>query len=385
MATLNISKKEIEKHIKLSDENIEKIMLMGIPIEVSGDNVTIEITPNRPDLLSLQGFLRTVKAYLGKEPGLKKYKINPPEKNYKIKIDSSVNDIRPFTACAIVKNLRFDDEKIKEIIDIQEKLHATIGRNRKKAAIGIYPLEKITLPITYEARAPDKIKFTPLGSNEEMTGLQILQRTSTGREYAKLLDFMEKYPVFVDAKNRILSMPPIINSNETGRITVDTKEVFIECSGSDLNVLKKILNIIVTTFAEMGGRIYAMELEYRGGKIITPDLTPEKMKISLENTNKLLGLNLKEKDLEKLLPRMGYNYKAEKVEIPAWRTDILHEVDIIEDIAIAYGYDKLIPEIPKVATIGEESKESKIESKIAEILIGLGLIETSSYLSLIHI
>lgn len=146
MATLNISKKEIEKHIKLSDENIEKIMLMGIPIEVSGDNVTIEITPNRPDLLSLQGFLRTVKAYLGKEPGLKKYKINPPEKNYKIKIDSSVNDIRPFTACAIVKNLRFDDEKIKEIIDIQEKLHATIGRNRKKAAIGIYPLEKKNPP-----------------------------------------------------------------------------------------------------------------------------------------------------------------------------------------------------------------------------------------------
>jgi len=379
MATLNISKKEIEKHIKLNDENIENIMLMGIPIEVSGDNVTIEITPNRPDLLSLQGFLRAVKAYIGKEPGLKKYKINPPEKDFKVKIDPSVNNVRPFTACAIVKNLKFDDEKIREIIDIQEKLHATIGRNRKKAAIGIYPLEKITLPITYEARAPDKIKFIPLGSDEEMNGLQILQRTPTGREYAKLLDFMEKYPVFIDAKNKILSMPPIINSNETGKITTDTKEVFIECSGSDLNVLKKILNIIVTTFAEMGGRIYAMDLEYKGNKITTPDLTPEKMKISLENANKLLGLNLKEKDLEKLLPRMGYNYNAGKVEIPAWRTDILHEVDIIEDIAIAYGYNNLIPEIPKVATIGEESKESKIESKIAEILVGLGLIEISSY------
>ncbi|MCX8158830.1 MAG: phenylalanine--tRNA ligase subunit beta [Candidatus Pacearchaeota archaeon] len=379
MATLNISKKEIEKHIKLTEENIEKIMMMGIPIEISEDNVTIEITPNRPDLLSLQGLLRYIKSYLGKEPGLKKYKINKPEKNYKIKIDSSVNNIRPYTVCAIIKNLKFDNEKIKEIIDIQEKLHATIGRNRKKAAIGIYPLEKITLPIRYEARSPNEIKFIPLEANEEMNALEILQRTPTGREYAHLLDFMEKYPIFLDAKGKILSMPPIINSQETGKITPSTKDVFIECSGSDFFILKKILNIIVSALIDLGGKAYAMELEYGKNKITTPDFTPEKMKISLENANKLLGLNLKEKDLEKLLPRMGYNYKNGKIEIPAWRTDILHEVDIIEDIAIAYGYDNFIPEIPKVATIGEESKETKIESKIAETLIGLGLIETSSY------
>lgn len=377
MTTIKISKKEFEKQIKLSPENIEKIMLMGVPIAISGEEVELEILPNRPDLLSVQGFIRAFKAFLGKETGLKKYRIHSPEKNFKVKIEPSVLEVRPYTACAIVKKLKFDDEKIKEIIDMQEKLHSTIGRNRKKAAIGIYPLEKINLPIIYEARKPNEIKFHPLEAEKEMTAHEVLRNYPT---YSKLLENYPTYPVFVDAKGKILSMPPIINSHETGKITEGTKEVFIECSGSNLEVLKKILNIIVTTLADMGGEIYAMELDYKKeGKIITPDLKPEKMSISLENTNKLLGLSLKEKDLEKLLPRMGYEYKAGKVEIPAWRTDILHEVDIIEDVAIAFGYENLVPEMPKIATLGEESKESKIKAKISEILIGLGLIETSSY------
>jgi phenylalanyl-tRNA synthetase beta chain len=379
MANIKFPKKEVEKSIKLNEESVNKIMMMGIPISISGEEVEIDITPNRPDLLSLQGFLRAVNGYF-KPSEMKKYRIRSPEKDFKVKIDCSVNEVRPYTACAIVKKLKFNDENIKSIIDLQEKLHATLGRNRKKAAIGIYPLEKITLPITYEARKPSEIKFIPLEAEKEMTGAQILQQHPTGREYAKLLENYSTYPIFKDAKGNILSMPPIINSHETGKITEQTKEVFIECSGSSLETLKKILNIIVTTLSDMGGEIYAMELDYgKSNKIITPDLKPEKMSLSLENTNKLLGLNLKEKDLEKLLPKMGCEYEKGKVLVPAWRTDILHEVDIIEDVAIAYGYENLIPEIPKVATIGEESKESKVKSKISEILIGLGLIEISSY------
>ncbi|HLF53586.1 MAG TPA: phenylalanine--tRNA ligase subunit beta [Candidatus Nanoarchaeia archaeon] len=380
MATIRIPKSELKKHIKLDESIIEKINLFGTPVEsVTEEEIELEIMPNRPDLLSVEGFARAFKAFMNKETGLKKYRIHSPEKNFKVKISPSVNEIRPYTACAIVKKLNLDGKKIRTLIDLQEKLHATIGRNRRKAAIGIYPLEKITLPITYEARKPADIKFIPLESEKEMNGMQILQQHPAGKEYAKLLENYSTFPVFIDSKEKILSMPPIINSNETGKITEQTKEVFIECSGSNLEILKKILNIVVTTMADMGGEIYSMDLDYGKNKIITPDLKPEKVSLSLENANKLLGLELKEKDLEKLLPRMGYEYSKGRVYVPAWRTDILHEVDIIEDIAIAYGYDNLIPEIPKVATIGEESNESKIKSKISDILVGLGLLETSSY------
>lgn len=378
MAVITLEKKELEKYIKVNDEMIEKSTMMGVPAEINDQQITLEITPNRPDLLSLQGFIRNYKAFIGKEEGLKKYNINKTEKGYKVKIDSSLKEIRPFTACAIVRGIKFDDSKIKEIIEMQEKLHATIGRNRKKLAIGIYPLEKITLPIKFEARKPTEIKFRPLEMSSELNGLQILQQHPAGKEYAHLLDGKEKYPVFVDANNKILSMPPIINSHETGKITENTEDVFIECSGFDFILLKKTINIVVSTLADMGGKIYSMELDY-GKKELTPDFSPEKFKISLENTNKILGLNLKEKDLEKLLPKMGFEYKKGFVLAPSWRTDIMHEVDIIEDIAIAYGYDNILPNIPKVATIGEESKHAKFEKKLAEILTGLGLLEISSY------
>ncbi len=378
MAVIIIDIKQIEKYIKITPELLEKSRLMGAPMEIKGETVQIEITPNRPDLLSMQGYLRALKSFLGKEVGLKEYKINDGEKDYKIKIDKSVKLVRPFTACAIVKNLIFDDGRIREIIDLQEKLHATLGRNRKKVAIGIYPLEKITLPIRYEARSPKDIKFQPLGADGELNALQILKKHPTGIEYAHLLEGKDKFPIFIDSKNKILSMPPIINSECIGKITQETKEVFVECSGFDFRILNKTLNIIVSTLIEMGGKAYKMELNYEK-KEITPDFKPETLKVNIENVNNLLGLALKEKDLDKLLPKMGYDYQNGMVKVPSWRTDILHEVDIIEDIAIAYGYDNIVPEIPKISTIGQEAWESKLQNKLSEILVGLGLLEISSY------
>ncbi len=379
MTSVKFSRKEFEKHIKITDEVRKKIPLFGTPLEnLTDEEIEIEIFPNRPDLISLQGYLRSFKQFIS-QGEINSYQAAKPKENYKVKISPSVKSVRPFTACAIVSNLSFDDEKIKEIIEMQEKLHITLGRNRKKVAVGIYPLEKITLPITYEARDPEKIKFIPLEYDKEITGKQILTRHPTGKDYAHLIEDFDKFPVFVDANGKILSMPPIINSHETGKITEQTNSVFIECSGNHFPTLSKTLNIIVTTLADMGGKIYQMNLEYSESNKTTPDLKPKKIKISLDNVNKLLGLELKEKDIEKLLAKMGIEYKNKVALIPPYRTDILHEVDIIEDIAIAYGYESLVPQIPNVSTVGSESRQEKFKTKIREALIGLGIMEISSY------
>ena len=380
MANIKLPKKLFEKEIGKLDEKMQhKIAMFGTPVEsITNDELELEIFPDRPDLLSYQGFKRGFLAFLGKKTGLKTYKLNPPEKDFKVIVDASVADVRPYTACAIIKGLKFDDEKIKELIEIQEKLHTTVGRKRKKLAIGVYPLEKIKLPITYKAMEPDKIKFTPLEMDREMNGLQILQRHPAGRDYAHLLAGKTKFPVFIDADNNILSMPPIINSQLTGKVSESTKDIFIECSGFDLDILKKCLNILITTLAEMNGKVYQMEVMYKR-KEITPDLTPEKAKISIENANKLLGLDLNEKQIKVLLEKMQYNYKSKTVEIPAWRTDIMHEVDLIEDIAIAYGYDNLVPEIPEISTIGQEDPKETKKRKISDILSGLNMLEISNY------
>ena len=382
MAVVNIDRKTFEQEIGSLDAKMqEKIFMFGNPIQNLNDKeLQIEVFPNRPDMLSYQGFKRAFLAFLGKEVGLREYKINKPEKNYVVSIDSSVKDIRPYTACAIIKDIKLDDEKIKELIEIQEKLHVTLGRKRKKLAIGIYPLEKIKLPITFKAIEPDQIKFIPLESDKELSGLEILQKHPTGKEYAHLLAGKAKFPIFVDDDNNILSMPPVINSQKTGRVTSETKNLFVECSGFDEEILKSCLNILVSTMADMGAKIYQMEIKYKvTKKEITPDLKTSEMKISIENVNKLLGLSLNEKQIKENLEKMGHGYNKGVVTIPAWRIDVLHEVDLIEDIAIAYGYENFIPEIPEISTIGEESKNEIIKRKLSEILIGLGMIEVSNY------
>ncbi|MBL7100341.1 MAG: phenylalanine--tRNA ligase subunit beta [Nanoarchaeota archaeon] len=381
MPTITLNKKVFERLVgkKLPlDQLQEKISFLGTDLEkIEGNDIVVEVFPNRPDMLSEQGFARAFSSFVGKKIGLRKYIVK--KSNYKVIIDNSVKLVRPYTACAVVKEIKFDDEKIKEIVQIQEKLHITYGRNRKKAAIGIYPFEKIKFPIRFEARKSDEIRFQPLESPELMTAKQILTKHPAGREYAHLLENTQIYPAFIDANNEILSMPPIINSEKTGKINTKTKDVFIECSGFDFNILSKCLNIVVTALADMGGQIFEVELNYQRKKIKTPDLTPEEIKLNVDYVNRILGLDLNDTDIRRYLARMGYGYKANKVLVPAYRTDILHPIDLVEDIAIAYGYNKFKEEIPNVATVAEEDNFEIFKRKIAEVLIGLGLIETNTY------
>ena len=381
MPTININRKVFEKLAgkKLPLEKLkDRISYLGTDLEdVNEKEIIVEIFPNRPDMLSVQGFARAFSSFIGVKTGLRQYKVEKSKE--KVIIDSSVANVRPYTACAIVKDMHFDDEKIKEIIDVQEKLHITYGRNRKKVAIGIYPFEKIKTPIRFTAKKPEEIVFQPLESPRKINALQILKQHPAGRDYGHLLEGKQKFPVFIDANNEVLSVPPIINSHKTGKISEKTKDVFIECSGFDLGVLKKCINMIVTAFYEMGGKVYSMELIYGTKKHTTPDLSPEEIKIDINYINKLLGLNLKENEIKKLFERMGYGYKNKKVLIPAYRSDIIHQADLAEDIAIAYGYENFKPEIPNVATIAEENKFEIFKNKISNLLAGLDLIETSTY------
>ncbi|MBT3814121.1 phenylalanine--tRNA ligase subunit beta [Candidatus Woesearchaeota archaeon] len=381
MPTITLNKKVFEqlvgKELPL-EELKDRISMLGTDLEsIEGNEITVEIFPNRPDLLSVQGFARAFSSFIGEKVGLKYYDIK--SSGQKVIVEESVKVVRPYTACAIIKNINFDDEKIKEIIQIQEKLHITYGRNRKKMALGVYPMEKIGFPITYKAEDPNKIKFQPLEANKEMTGLQILSQHKTGREFGHLLEGQDKFPIFVDNNNQVLSMPPIINSDNLGKITEETKEVFIECSGFDYEVLSKCLNMVVTAFAEMGGEIYSLELDYPDSKKTSPDLTPEKMKLDLRYINKWLGLNLSEEEAKTQLEKMGYGYENGIVMIPAYRSDILHQVDLAEDIAIAYGYENFEETIPNVATVAEEDPLEKFSKKIREILVGLKLLEVKNY------
>ena len=293
-------------------------------------------------------------------------------------VDSSVT-MRPYTVCAIVKNLSFNDEKIREIMQAQEKLATTHGRNRKKSAYGIYPSTEIVFPIHYIAKDAAKVRFRPLGFDQEISAAQVEKLHPKGKEYKYLAKGWNKYPFFIDNAGKIMSMLPYTNSHDTGKVDENTKEVFIECTGTDLQNVLVALNIFVAMFADMGGDIYSVDVVYHNKTITTPNLTPRKMKLDLNYINQRLGLNLKDKEVKDLLERMGYGVGKSEVLIPAYRADVLHQVDLAEDIAIAYGYENFAEEIPLIATIGEENELEKFSRKIREILVGLSLIEVKNY------
>ncbi|MBR9703722.1 phenylalanine--tRNA ligase subunit beta, partial [Candidatus Woesearchaeota archaeon] len=239
-------------------------------------------------------------------------------------------------------------------------------------------------PIRFVGLAPDKIKFLPLEARREMTAKEILEDHPKGKEYAGLVKGLKHYACFLDGKDKIMSMTPIINSELTGKVSNGTKDVFVECSGFDYDIVSTCLNMIVTSLADMGGTIEACTLKYEHGTlgtITSPDLTPKEWKIDIAYINKVLGLNLSEKEMSKLLKKMGFAYDEKKhvVLVPAYRNDILHMVDFAEDIAIAYGYENFTPTIPTVATVGEESWSTKIKRKVREILVGHGLLEMKNY------
>ncbi len=376
MPTITLNKKNFESLLgkKLSLQELKyNLAMLGTDLESIKENeIIIEIFPNRPDMLSEEGLARALSSFIGYKTGLKKYKVH--ESNFKIKIDNKkVSSVRPYASYAIIKNIKFTDASLISIMQLQEKLHLTFGRNRKKVSIGIYDLDKIKFPLTYTTK-PHSFKFTPLEYTKSLTLSQILKKHPKGIEYASLIKNFKEYPIWIDSNNLVLSMPPIINSDQT-KVTKKTKNLFIDTTGLDKNAVEQALNIMICALADHGGKIY----QVKSNKEIYPNLTPKKLKLNLNYINKILGLNLNENNIKKLLEKMGYDYKNKYVYIPKYRSDILHEIDIIEDIAIAYDYNNFKSELPSLSTVGSENPFNNLKEKIAQILIGHKFLETSSY------
>lgn len=380
MPTVTFNKKAVLKYLGKSvpDEVLrDRISMLGTDLEkVDDKEIVVEIFPNRPDMLSEEGFSRALSAFMGIKTGFKKYKV---EKSGYSVTNANPLPYWPYVVTAIVKGLKFDDEKIRQVIQLQEKLGVTLLRKRKKGGLGLYPLDKIKMPIKFTSDAPEKIRYRPLEYPDVVSGKEILLKHPTGREYAHICRNWEKLPIFVDAAGTIMSMPPVINSHNVGKVTESTKDVFIEATGTDLRTLKVALNILACALVDMDGKLYSMQIIQGKKKFDTPDLSPRKMKLDTKYVNKLLGLSLKTAELKSLLGKMGFGYESGSALLPAYRDDILHPVDLAEEVAIAYGYENFAAEIPKVATIGRESKGVIFRRKLSEILIGLGFLECSTY------
>lgn len=372
MAVVEFSLKDLEKLVgkKLSQKELtELIPMMGCPLEkAEGDAVFYEIFPNRPDLLSPEGFARALRTFLDISEGLSVYKAKPSG----IKLFAEQVPARPYVVAAVIRNAKLNDYVINSLIQLQEKIHETLGRKRKKVAIGLHDLSKVKPPFTYRDVKPDGIEFVPLDMKRKMTPEQILEEHPKGMEYAHILKDAGKYPVITDNNNDVLSLPPIINGELT-RVTQHTKSIFIDITGTSELAISQALNIVTTSLAERGFGIETVDIS-GSVKKTTPDLKPWRMKVSIDYVNKLLDLDLNQAEFRELIGKMGFGFDG-SVIVPPYRVDIMHELDIVEDVAIGKGYWMFEPRIPKVPTIAQRNAESDFLHYIRELLAAQGFQE----------
>ena len=370
----------VGRNVEIS-ELAERMPLMGVSWEGElEEGFHIEVFPNRPDLLSIEGLARAYSAWTGEKPGLRDYPVK--KSDYEVHVDEKVVSKRPWFVTAVVKNVDFDDPLIRSIIQMQEKLHVTHGRKRRKVAIGLHNLKPIEWPVVYTTKPPE-FKFRPLGERFEKDLNWILGEMPKGKEYAWTVEGFDEYPMILDSKGMVCSMPPIINGEYT-RIDEVTNEIFVDVTGTSLKAIQEVLNVICTTFADRGAEIYEVVNHYPDGSVlVTPNLEPWVMELDNEYVVKTLGLELTPEETAKELSNMGYDAEIGsilKVKVPSYRADIMHPIDLVEDVAIAYGYDKIEPEIPDLFSEAGEDQLEVFSRGLRNFLVGFGLIEVVTFM-----
>jgi len=393
MPTVEVERKDLESLIGLElPKDIEELddMLAYVKGEVKyldEQEIHIEIKDsNRADVWSVEGLARALRGFLSLEKGLKNYPV-AGSSGVEVHVDSKLKNIRPYIGCAILKDIRFTDMMIRGAMRLQDKLDQTYGRNRRRTSIGLYDFDLISPPLRYSVARPKQVSFVPLGFDEKMTLKEILEKHPKGIEYGHIVRSHAVWPLLSDSKDNVLSFPPIINSDDLGRITEDTRNVLIEVTGTFYETVLNTLNMIVTSLADRGGKIFTAKVHYpykERRNVVTPQLETKAMRIDLADMNRLFGFKITPKEVTELLGKARYGIgKTQKnsiiVEIPCYRIDIMHPVDIAEDIAIAYGYNKIKPRWQRLPTTGAISPPAQLSDLAREIMVGLGFQETLTF------
>lgn len=347
--------------------------------------MSIEIKDtNRPDVWNVEGLARALRGFLGLEMGLKIYAVSKPL--IEVYVDARLDTIRPYIGCSIVKNVKLTDAIIRGLMHLQDKLDQSYGRNRQRTSIGLYNFDLIKSPLYYSVAKPTAVSFVPLGFEEKMSLKEILHKHPKGLEYGRIVNKHSVYPILLDTEKKVLSFPPITNSNDLGRVTDQTRNVLVEVTGTVHDTVLTVLKIVTLSLVDRGGKVYSAKMHYPKEKlaVVTPNFEANSMNLNVEYVNKVSGLKLTAKQIAKLLGEAGFGIgklsnNELAVLIPCYRVDVMHPIDLVEDITIAYGYNNIKPLWRELPTTGGMKPKQAIMSIARELMVGLGFQEILTY------
>lgn len=323
----------------------------------------IEIPANRYDMLCYEGIQLMLNIF-NRKTKAPQYVLKAPQNGelQTITVSKETAQIRPYVSGAILRNIKFDQSRYASFIDLQDKLHANLARQRTLVAIGTHDLDKIRGPFTYEALPPKSIKFAPLNQTKIMDAEELMAFYEKDKHLGRYLHIIRDspvYPVIYDSNHDVCSLPPIINGDQS-KITLNTTNVFIECTATDKTKVEVVINILVSMFSQYTAEPFTVEpiqiiSEHNGESRQVPDLTPRATEAEVDYINACCGLSLSATEICQLLTRMSHTARPSKsdsnlidVDVPPTRADVLHQADIMEDVCIAYGFNKLPRAFPKV-------------------------------------
>lgn len=395
MPTISVKKKDLESltGIGLSLDDIEHHLQL-VKGEFKGydpasDELKVELSDsNRPDLWCSEGIARQIKGKLRGEWGDYTYFYsNDRERAGQIIVSGGMRDIRPYVGGFAATGVPVDEEMLVQMIQTQEKISEIFGSKRRRISIGIYNLSRINFPVYYKDVHPEEVSFTPLGFDEKMNLKDILERHPKGQTYGGILKEAGRYPLLVDSKDCVLSFPPVINSREVGEVKAGDRDLFIEVTGIDIRLVLLVLNILSVNLHDRGADIGIADVIYPydtelGRSITVPHDLTAPVNLSLKDVERVMGESLNINDVANLLDGYGYWIKKKgsllEVTPPPYRDDIMHPVDICEDIAISRGFNSFKPVMPSQMTVGSLSDIELFADLIREHLIGCGFQEVIS-------
>ncbi|PGH17345.1 phenylalanine-tRNA ligase, beta subunit [Helicocarpus griseus UAMH5409] len=358
-------------------ENSERPLVNG---KQEAPQLKIEVPANRYDLLCIEGIALMLNIFRGRTPSPKYKLVAPPSGQLEtIVVKEETSKVRPYISGAILRNVRFDQARYDSFISLQDKLHQNLARQRTLVSVGTHDLDTIKGPFTYEAVSPKDINFVPLNQTQRMNGEELMQFYEKDKHLGKYLHIIRDsplYPVVYDSNHTVCSLPPIINSDHS-KITLDTTNVLLEYTATDKTKVEVVNNIMVAMFSQYTSEPFTVEpvrivSEHNGETRQTPDLTPRPTQASISYINQCCGLSLSADKICELLKRMSYFAQPSKtdsdlidIEIPVTRADVLHQADIMEDVAIAYGFNELPRSFPsKSGTIAQPLPINKLSDII---------------------
>lgn len=385
MPVIRVYKHRLEKLLgrSLSLKELEEL-LFNLKCEMSvleEGILEIELNSDRPDMLMTEGIARALKGILEIETGMPRYHVFDTD----IKVYVEPPPTRPYIAVATVHDLNIDPEMLEELIQFQEKLHATYGRKRRRIAIGLHDLDKLpSKTLYYKEVDVDETSFIPLNEYREYTAREVLEKLKQGIEYGHISLREKKYHPMLYAGDKVIAMPPVINADIT-RIEPGTRSLLIDVTGTSLDAVEEVIDTITTTLAEAGGRIGRVQVIYPKSTTYYPKLRMEEIILEASYVNRVLGLNLSLEEIKYHLERMRYSVRIEepdkaRVIIPPFRVDILHQIDLVEDIAMSIGYNNIEPEPIEPTQPKPLSAKYRFINTLRELLAGLGFQELHLYM-----